>query len=181
VRLDQEMVVLRCSSALPRLLAQTVRPGASATVRGIATALPSRSNRLLRGTPMVQSATCVSPRRGLSAVIDPLMALVPEPATAVALNDMLTVGPLVERTLAIVPPILLQFVFFSPLPAVKQFHDTGSTGDVSIMPYSMMVANGTLWFTYGAILSNPTIMLPNVTAIVMGTGYCYTFWRNRSP
>lgn len=85
------------------------------------------------------------------------------------------------KFLSVAPPILLQFVFFSPLPAVKAFRDSGTTGDVSIAPYSMMVANGTLWFTYGALLSNPTIMLPNVTAIGMGAGYCLTFMRYRSP
>ena len=38
-----------------------------------------------------------------------------------------------------------------------------------------------LWQMDGALLGNPTIMLPNVTAIVMGAGYCATFWRYRSP
>ena len=69
----------------------------------------------------------------------------------------------------------------SPLQAVKQFRDQRTTGDVSIMPYTMMVANGTIWFSYGAVLSNPTIMLPNITAIVMGIGYCATFLKYRSP
>lgn len=50
-----------------------------------------------------------------------------------------------------------------------------------MMPYSMMVANGVLWFTYGALASNPTIMLPNITAIAMGSGYCTAFMRYRSP
>jgi len=111
------------------------------------------------------------------------MALAQDPGSATALvNDNLYApSPLVAQILSVAPPILLQFVFFSPLPAVKEFRDSGTTGDVSIMPYSMMVANGTLWFTYGALLSNPTIMLPNVTAIVMGSAYCYTFWTNRSP
>ena len=45
----------------------------------------------------------------------------------------------------------------------------------------MMVANGTLWFTYGALLSNMTIMLPNISAIVMGTGYVATFIKYKSP
>ena len=44
-----------------------------------------------------------------------------------------------------------------------------------------MVANGTLWFTYGALLSNMTIMLPNISAIVMGTGYVATFIKYKSP
>ena len=92
-----------------------------------------------------------------------------------------TPGPEAVQFLTVAPPVLLQFVFFSPLPAVKQFRDSGTTGDVSIMPYSMMVANGTLWFTYGALLSNPTIMLPNVTAIALGSAYVATFLRYRSP
>jgi hypothetical protein len=65
--------------------------------------------------------------------------------------------------------------------AAMQFRSEGTTGDVSIMPYTMMVANGTLWFTYGALLSNPTIMLPNITAIVLGSGYVATFLKYRSP
>jgi len=90
-------------------------------------------------------------------------------------------SPWMSQFLSVAPPVLLQFVFLSPLPAVKQFRDSGTTGGVSLMPYSMMLANGTLWFTYGALLQNPTIMLPNVTAIGMGLGYCYTFCRYRSP
>jgi len=103
-----------------------------------------------------------------------------EPATVQTIAGY-TPSPDVVKFLSIAPPILLQFVFFSPLPAVKAFRDSGTTGDVSIMPYAMMVANGTLWFTYGALLSNATIMLPNITAILMGAGYCATFLKYRSP
>lgn len=121
-----------------------------------------------------------------SVLLDPLLLVAQEPATATAAGISIggfqyTPDENVVKFLSVAPPILLQFVFFSPLQAVKQFRDTGSTGDVSIMPYSMMVANGVIWFSYGALLSNPTIMLPNVTAILMGLGYCGTFWKYRSP
>ena len=112
-----------------------------------------------------------------SALLDPLIMLAQEPQTIAGY----TPSEDVVKFLSVAPPILLQFVFFSPLSAVKAFRDSGTTGDVSIMPYTMMVANGTLWFTYGALLSNPTIMLPNITAIVMGAGYCATFLKYKSP
>ena len=87
----------------------------------------------------------------------------------------------------------------------------GTTGDVSIMPYTMMardqggprsdsggaglrafifgrtpgippqVANGTLWFTYGALLDNATIALPNVSAMILGGGYVAAFVKTASP
>ena len=75
----------------------------------------------------------------------------------------------------------VQFVFLSPLPAVKAMVDSDTTGDVSVMPYAMMVANGSIWFAYGALLGNYTIALPNITAIVMGAGYCAAFVRHASP
>ena len=113
-------------------------------------------------------------------MLEPLLMVAQEPATVQTIAGY-TPSPDVVKFLSIAPPILLQFVFFSPLPAVKAFRDSGTTGDVSIMPYAMMVANGTLWFTYGALLSNATIMLPNITAILMGAGYCATFLKYRSP
>ena len=76
------------------------------------------------------------------------------------------------KFLSVAPPILLQFVFFSPLPAVKAFRDSGTTGDVSIAPYSMMVANGTL---ATALLSNPTIVrerTPSAWAPVTASPSC---------
>uniref|UniRef100_A0A7S2C5U8 Sugar transporter SWEET n=1 Tax=Haptolina brevifila TaxID=156173 RepID=A0A7S2C5U8_9EUKA len=176
------------TQALPKLLGRSGRPKASlvaaGSVRSITTSLARQSSRLSGCLPLPMQCSPAAPRRGLSGVIEPLMTLstaVQEPAAAMALSDLLTPGPLLEQTLTVLPPVLLQFVFFSPLPAVREFHRTGTTGDVSIMPYSMMVANGTLWFTYGALLGNPTIMVPNITAIVMGIGYCSVFWRNRSP
>ena len=94
---------------------------------------------------------------------------------------------------------------------VKKFLRDGTTGDVSIMPYTMMardqggprsdsgaaglrafivgrtpgippqVANGTLWFTYGALLDNATIALPNVSAMILGGGYVAAFVKTASP
>ena len=61
-----------------------------------------------------------------------------EPLISVAADAQTVLGytpsPELVKFLSVAPPILLQFVFFSPLPAVKSFRDTGTTGDVSIMP-----------------------------------------------
>jgi len=114
-------------------------------------------------------------------MLEPLMPEAASLTGAIFTESQHVLDERMAHFLSVAPPILLQVVFLSPLPAVKQFRDTGTTGNVSMMPYTMMVANGTLWFTYGALLSNPTIMLPNITAIVMGTGYCAAFWRYRSP
>ena len=61
----------------------------------------------------------------------------------------ITVGPEVAQALTVVPPVLLQGVFVSPIPAVRGYVQAGTTGDASVAPYALMVANGTVWLTYG--------------------------------
>lgn len=97
------------------------------------------------------------------------------PLSAIALD------PSVVSLLTVAPPVLVQLVFLSPLPAVKKFVDDGTTGDVSVMPYAMMCANGCLWGTYGLLLENPTIWAPNVTAVVAGAAYVAAFVRYQAP
>ena len=87
----------------------------------------------------------------------------------------ITVGPEVAQALTVVPPVLLQGVFFSPLPAVRGYVNAGTTGDASVAPYALMVANGTVWLTYGILINAPTVALPNVTAVALGLYYTYTF------
>ena len=87
----------------------------------------------------------------------------------------ITVTPEVAQALTVVPPILLQGVFVSPLPAVRGYIKAGTTGDASVAPYALMVANGTVWLTYGILIEAPTVALPNVTAVALGTYYTHTF------
>ena len=87
----------------------------------------------------------------------------------------ITVGPEVAQALTVVPPVLLQGVFVSPLPAVRGYANAGTTGDASVAPYALMVANGTVWLTYGILIEAPTVALPNVTAVALGMYYTYTF------
>ena len=87
----------------------------------------------------------------------------------------ITVGPEVAQALTVVPPVLLQGVFVSPLPAVRGYAQKGTTGDASVAPYALMVANGTVWLTYGVLIGAPTVALPNITAVSLGMYYTYTF------
>lgn len=90
-------------------------------------------------------------------------------------------GPQLAEFLKVAPGVAVQFVFLSPLLAVKAFRDTGTTGDVAVAPYAAMFANGVLWASYGVLLDNPSIALPNVSAIVLGASYCAAFYCYRSP
>ena len=83
--------------------------------------------------------------------------------------------PEVAQALTVVPPVLLQGVFVSPLPAVRGYAQKGTTGDASVAPYALMVANGTVWLTYGVLIGAPTVALPNITAVSLGMYYTYTF------
>ena len=87
----------------------------------------------------------------------------------------ITITPEVAQALTVVPPVLLQGVFVSPLPAVRGYIKDGTTGDASVAPYALMVANGTVWLTYGILIEAPTVALPNVTAVALGMYYTYTF------
>ena len=87
----------------------------------------------------------------------------------------ISVGPEVAQALTVVPPVLLQGVFVSPLPAVRGYVNAGTTGDASVAPYALLVANGTVWLTYGVLIGAPTVALPNVTAVALGMYYTYTF------
>ena len=77
----------------------------------------------------------------------------------------ITVGPEVAQALTVVPPVLLQGVFVSPLPAVRGYAQKGTTGDASVAPYALMVANGTVWLTYGVLIGAPTVALPNTNSL----------------
>ena len=92
----------------------------------------------------------------------------------------ITVGPEVAQALTVVPPVLLQGVFVSPLPAVRGYIKDGTTGDASVAPYALMVANGTVWLTYGILIEAPTVALPNVTAVALGMYYTHTFHKYKT-
>ena len=79
------------------------------------------------------------------------------------------------------PPVLLQGVFVhAPYRQCAATHQAGTTRAIaSVAPYALMVANGTVWLTYGILIGAPTVALPNITAVSLGMYYTYTFHRHK--
>jgi uncharacterized protein with PQ loop repeat len=86
-------------------------------------------------------------------------------------------SPSLVAFLQVAPPLAAQVVFLSPLSAMKQFAKTGTTGDVSCIPYAAMCANGALWVVYGALKGDMTIIVPNMSGFFFGAYYVKTFSR----
>lgn len=75
----------------------------------------------------------------------------------------------------VAPPLAAQAVFLAPMDTMKKIKAEGTTGDLPLIGYAMMLLNGTLWMTYGHLVGELTILLPNITALVCASYYCYTF------
>lgn len=68
-------------------------------------------------------------------------------------------------------------VFLAPLTAMRQIKDENTTGKLPMLPYSTMFVCASVWTTYGLLASVPGIWMANVSGVVMGTYYIYTFCR----
>lgn len=97
---------------------------------------------------------------------------------AVFLSLRYSLTPLVSQ---VSPPLAAQVLFVSPLQAMATFRADGTTGSVSAIPYAAMVANGVAWSAYGLLGSDMSILLANLPPIVLGSYFCATFYRYRSP
>ena len=60
------------------------------------------------------------------------------------------------------PPVVSQMVFLAPLDAMRKIKAEGTTGTLTAVPYSAMLASCTIWVTYGLLAGDPTIWIPNV-------------------
>lgn len=69
------------------------------------------------------------------------------------------------------PGLAAQVVFLAPMQAMKEIKASGSTGKLPLMPYSSMCVAGWMWGTYGLLLNNPAIWVPNVPSLVLGGYY----------
>ena len=137
----------------------------------------------LRSAPL--GATCtqrfsLSRRRDLHSVL-PILTSVAADSSAIAAATAPLVGPAVTQFLQISPPLAGQVMFASPMQAMRQFKQDGTTGAVSIIPYAAMAANGCAWTTYGALGADLTIMLPNASGCLFGALYCQQFNKYRDP
>ena len=71
-----------------------------------------------------------------------------------------------------------QVLFFAPMQAMAEIRSKADTGRMPLLPYSAMCTNGFIWCTYGALLDNPAIWLPNVPAFILGAAYTAVFVQN---
>ena len=61
----------------------------------------------------------------------------------------LVYGDLLVGALQILPPLFAQFVTLSPVTTMQGVKAARTTGDLPLLPYSMMVCSGFLWMCYG--------------------------------
>eukprot|EP01060_Flectonema_neradi_P039527 TRINITY_DN8736_c0_g1_i1.p1 TRINITY_DN8736_c0_g1~~TRINITY_DN8736_c0_g1_i1.p1 ORF type:complete len:260 (+),score=45.07 TRINITY_DN8736_c0_g1_i1:19-798(+) len=83
--------------------------------------------------------------------------------------------------LQVAPPVFAQLVFFSPLATMRSIREKRSTGDLPMLPYTMMACNGFLWMCYGGLVGDTTVIAANVSALCLGLFYCTVFLKHRSP
>jgi len=76
------------------------------------------------------------------------------------------------------PGLAAQVLFFAPMQAMAEIRSKADTGRMPLLPYSAMCTNGFIWCTYGALLDNPAIWLPNVPAFILGAAYTAVFVQN---
>jgi hypothetical protein len=100
------------------------------------------------------------------------------PAAAEAAAPLVGAG--MAHFLSLSPPLAAQVLFLSPMQAIRQFRTDGTTGSVSSLPYAAMAANGVAWTAYGALGSDPTIMLANMPPALLGVYYCSVFYKYRA-
>ncbi|KAJ9464845.1 Sugar transporter SWEET1 [Diplonema papillatum] len=83
--------------------------------------------------------------------------------------------------LQVLPPVFGQIVFLSPLVTINNVRAKMTTGDLPLLPYSMMACSGYLWMVYGLLRHDTTIIVANVSPLVLGLYYCFVYLRFRAP
>lgn len=74
-----------------------------------------------------------------------------------------------------IPGVAAQIFFFSPLIEMRTIIQEKTTSKMPMLPFSAMCVNGAMWMTYGLLIGQPAIWVPNIPALVMGTLYTAIF------
>jgi len=90
-----------------------------------------------------------------------------------ALNDCINLGPISMG----LPGITCQMQGFIPLEVIPTIKKEG-VGKLPILPYLSIAINGTIWSTYGFLLSNISIWAPMSVPGMLGYYYCYVYYKN---
>lgn len=89
-----------------------------------------------------------------------------------ALNDCITLGPVSMG----LPGITCQLQGLVPLEVIPTIKEEG-VGKLPILPYLSIAINGTIWSTYGFLLSNISIWAPMSIPGILGYYYCYVYYK----
>ncbi len=80
-----------------------------------------------------------------------------------------------EYLLRVLPPLTGQLVAMAPLETMRKIRDSGSVGNLPLVPYFSMCLSGILWFTYGRLVGEATIWVSNLMPFALGCLYCAVF------
>uniref|UniRef100_A0A7S4N7S0 Sugar transporter SWEET1 n=1 Tax=Odontella aurita TaxID=265563 RepID=A0A7S4N7S0_9STRA len=72
-------------------------------------------------------------------------------------------------------PIAGILVFAAPIPTMLQIQREKSVGALPMLPYSSMIVNCVVWFTYGLLKLEPKVWHTNSVGLFLGLYYCYVF------
>lgn len=98
---------------------------------------------------------------------------VAQPNLHIALRELTTI------VLSVAGPIFFMCMQISSLQTARAIFVTKCVGNLSSFPFLSLVTNGTVWFIYGSVKADWTILIPNFTAVVVG-GICTTIFQNNS-
>merc|ERR1712190_675550 len=63
------------------------------------------------------------------------------------------------------------------LEAIPRIRRERDVGQLPLLPYSAMAAQGMVWTSYGLLLGNGAIWIPNFLAMGLGLYYCSVYAR----
>ncbi len=63
----------------------------------------------------------------------------------------------------------------APLPTIFEVSRSKSVGDLPLLPYSSMAANGLIWALYGWLTDSPQVKWANVAGTLLGSYYWKEF------
>jgi len=78
-------------------------------------------------------------------------------------------------------PLAAIVVFMAPYPTLRQVQKDRSVGNLPLLPYSSMIANCILWFTYGILLKERKVWFTNLVGLIFGLFYFLKFIKYTQP
>ena len=78
-------------------------------------------------------------------------------------------------------PIKNPILSTQPLPTIRMIQRNRAVGNLPLLPYSSMIANCVLWFTYGVLLKESKVWFTNLVGLIFGLYYFLRFTKYASP